>query len=591
MLSGTLITAAGFMPVGLADSEAGEYVYSIFAVVTLALLISWLAAVTTTPYLGNLILKEHAAGRARRNPYRSGFYQRFRIVVEWCLKHRWSVIGLTLLAFGVSIAGLGVVQKQFFPSSNRPELMVDLWLTEGSTFQATEAQAGKLEALLARDEDVAHVTSYVGGGSPRFYLPLDQQMQHVNLAELVVMTKDPAARERVRERLDTIFASDFPGVRARVQLLPNGPPVGYPVQFRVLGREPEALRRIANQAAAMLREDPDARDVNLNWNEKIKTVRLELDQDKARALGVSSQQVAIALQSVISGFTITQYREGDRLIDIVARAVASERDDLEGVADINIHTRDGRSVPLAQLGRVTLAQEEAIIWRRDRLPAITVRCDVPDHVQPPDVSLRIDKKLDALRATLPPGYAIEMGGAAEESKQAEDSIFAVMPVMLFVIVALLMIQLQSYSRAALVLLTAPLGIIGVVAALLAFRMPFGFVAQLGVIALSGMIMRNSVILVDQIEKSIASGAPAWYAIREAAVRRFRPIMLTAAAAVLAMIPLTRSIFWGPMAVAIMGGLVVATVLTLLFLPALYAAWYRVRKPREVDAGMRARLGI
>jgi len=587
MLTGTLITAAGFLPVGFAKSAAGEYTFSIFAVVGIALLTSWVAAVLFIPWLGSRILsREKLMAKAAKHagdPYASPFYRRVKHLVNWCVAHRWVVIGLTLATFVLAIVGFKQgVEKQFFPTTNRPELLIDLWLPQGASVKATDSEVKRVEAMLAGDPElkgrISHYAAYVGMGSVRFFLPLDPQMPNDNFAQFVLMTTDLQAREAVKVRLEQRLAREFTGLRGRVLRLENGPPVGFPVQFRVSGSDPEKLRAIAGEVAAAMRAHPYAKDVHLDWNERIKQVRLEVDQDKARALGISSQELSQIVNNLLNGVAITQFREGDQLIDVMGRAEGLERNRLSQLADLQVHTRDGRFVPLSQIATLTPELEEGLIWRRDRLPTITVRCDLREGIQAPTVSTDINPKLDALRAKLPPGYRIDLGGTAEKSGHAENSIRTVFPLAIIVVVTLLMIQLQSFQRTLLVLLTAPLGMIGVTASLLLFQAPFGFVAQLGVIALFGMIMRNSVILVDQIEQDIKAGHAAWDAIVGATVRRFRPIMLTALAAILAMIPLTRSVFWGPMATAIMGGLFIATLLTLLFLPALYAAWFRVRPP-------------
>lgn len=590
MLTGTLITAAGFTPVGFAKSGAGEYTFSIFAVVTIALLVSWVVAVVFTPYLGYKILDpKQLLAKAQKHGddiYSTPFYRRVRACVDWCVRRRWLVIVATIVAFIVSLVVLSSgIQKQFFPASSRPELLIDLWLPHGASLKATETQAKKVERLLLDDADmkqsVKYFADYIGNGSPRFYLPLDQQLFNDNFAQFVVTTHDIKAREDLKKRLEERFADEkgeWSGLRARVLRLENGPPVGFPVQFRVSGENLADLRRAAEQVAVVMRANPHVKDVNFDWNEMSKSIRLDVDQDRARALGINSQELATFLNTTLTGMNITQLREGDQLIDVVARATGDERNRMAALADINIHTASGRYVPLAQVAKISYELEEGLIWRRNRLPTVTVRADIRDSTQAPVVSAQINPQLANLRATLPPGFRIEVGGATEESAKGEDSIKAVMPLMLIGVITLLMIQLQSMSRTLLVLLTAPLGLIGVAIALLLFQVPFGFVANLGVIALSGMIMRNSVILVDQIEQDEKAGKPTWEAIVGSTVRRFRPIMLTAAAAILAMIPLTRSVFWGPMAVAIMGGLIVATLLTLLFLPALYAAWYRVKPP-------------
>ena len=580
MLSGTLITAAGFLPIATAKSTTGEYTFGIFAVTTLALILSWFAAVIATPFIGSLLLKEHrvAPGDAPREMFDTPFYRRLRRIIDGCIEHRYKVMAATAASLVLGGLGMQLTEKQFFPSSNRVELMVDLWLPEGASIRATEREAARVEKLLAGNKDVASYVTYVGNGSPRFFLSLDQQLFRTNFSQTVALTKDVEGRERVIAQLRQALADDFPGVRGRVNRVPLGPPVTYPVQFRVQGENPAELKRIADRVAEKVRANPSTVDVNIDWGDRVLALRVDVDQEKARALGVSSQAVSRAAAAVISGMQIGQYRENDRLIDVLLRAPADERASLASLGELAVPTASGRSVPLAQVASVGEALEEPILWRRSRDLTLTVRADIVDSVQAPDITMAIEPALSALRAGLPPGYRIEAGGAWEENSKAQASIAAGMPLVFVLILALLMMQMKSFSRSFMVLLTAPLGIVGVAIALLVFQKPFGFVAMLGTIALGGMIMRNTVILVDQIEQDRAAGAPAWIAIREAAVRRFRPIVLTAAAAVLAMIPLARSVLWGPMAYAIMGGLIVATALTLLFVPALYAAWFRVKRP-------------
>ncbi len=587
MLTGTLITVAGFTPVGFAKSGAGEFAFAIFAVTTIALLTSWIVAVVFTPWLGYKLLDEKALRKFGQehhgDPYETPFYQRFRALMTWCLRRRWTVIVLSVLAFVLGMVLFNtVVQKQFFPPSSRPELLVDLWLPQGAALKATDNEVRRVEALLAGDDKISHYSAYIGNGAPRFYLPLDQQLFSDNFGQLVIVTRGFAEREAVRARLMTAFDApdgSWSHLRTRVQRLENGPPVGYPVVFRVVGENVETLRGIAGAVATVMRGNPDIRDVHLDWNEKAKSIRVDIDQARARVLGVSSQDVAQALQAHQVGVTLTQFREGDQLIDIVWRAGGPDRGSLDRLADLPVPLASGKWVPLAQVAKLTPVLEEGVIWRRDRLPAIQIRADLANSkVTGPTVSQRIDPQLAAIRAQLPPGYRVEIGGTIEESAKNEDALKAVMPLMFVAVITLLMMQLQSIKRTVLALLTAPLGLIGVALALIAFDKPFGFVANLGIIALLGMILRNSVILLDQIEQDEKAGKSTWEAIIGSAVRRFRPIMLTAGTAVLAMIPLSRQIFWGPMAVAIMGGLIIATVLTLLFLPALYAAWYRVKEP-------------
>jgi multidrug efflux pump len=581
MLTGTLITAVGFLPIGLAQSTVGEYTFAIFAVTAAALLISWWVSVYFVPYLGTRLLKApvHAVGDQTvvHELFDSPFYTRFRGVVNWCVQHRWITIGLTVFSLVLGIAGMGKVQQQFFPDSSRLEVLVDLWLPEGTSFAANEAVAAKVEKRLMGLEGVEHVSTWVGSGLPRFALTMDQIFQHSNVSQIVVLASDLAARERLRKQLPELLASEFPEVRARAKLLPNGPPVAFPVMFRVVGADPAKVRQYADQVKAIMHANPNMRGVNDNWNEAIKALRLEVDQDKARALGVSSQAIAQAARTLNSGSTVGQYRDGDKLIDIVFRQPLSERDAIADLAHGYLPTTSGRVVPLSQVATVHFVWEPGVLWRDARDYAATVQGDVVDGIQGATVTAQLNPLFDAIRKDMPGGYRIEVAGAVEESSKGQGSILVGAPLMLFIMFTLLMLQLHSFSRAVLVFLTGPLGISGVAAALLLLDRPFGFVALLGVIALMGMIMRNSVILIAQIEHDRERGVDAWTAIVEAAVMRCRPIVLTAAAAVLAMIPLSRSVFWGPMAVAIMGGLMVATVLTLLALPAMYAAWFRVRR--------------
>ncbi len=587
MLTGTLITAVGFLPIGLAQSAVGEYTFAIFAVTAAALLVSWLVSVYFVPYLGTLLLKNKPhAGTADGQPHElfdTPFYTRFRAAVNWCVQHRWITIGLTIGTLVLGLVGMGKVQQQFFPDSTRLEVLVDLWMPEGSSFAANEAVAKRVEARVMKLDGVASVTTWIGSGAERFVLTLDQIFPQSNASQLIVLAKDIAGREKIRKALPEILATEFPEVRGRAKLLPSGPPVPYPVQFRVVGADPAEVRVIADEVKALMRANPNMRNVNDNWNESVKVLRLDVDQDKARALGVSSQAIAQAARTVNNGSTIGQYREGDKLIDIVLRQPLDERNAITDLANAYVPTTTGRSIPLSQIAKANFAWEPGVLWREGRDYAATVQGDIVDGIQGATVTAQLDPLFAPIRAKLLPGYRIDVAGAVEESSKGTGSIASGAPLMLFIMFTLLMLQLHSFSRAVLVFLTAPLGIAGVAGALLLLNRPFGFVALRGVIALLGMIMRNSVILIDQIEQDRERGVPAWTAIVEAAVRRFRPIILTAAAAVLAMVPLSRSVFWGPMAVAIMGGLIVATVLTLLALPAMYAAWFRVKPPEQERA--------
>ncbi len=579
MLTGTLITAAGFLPIGLARSTVGEYTYAIFAVTVIALVLSWLVSVYFVPYLGTLLLKTkpHAAHDSPHELFDSPFYNRFRRTVEWCVEHRWLTIGATVLSFALGIVGMGQVQQQFFPDSSRPEIMVDIWFPEGTSFAANEETAKRVERRFRQEAGVETVSTWVGSGVPRFYLPLDQVFPQTNVSQFIVVPKDLKVRESLRVKLPALLASEFPEVRGRVKLLPNGPPVPYPVQFRVVGPEPLALRLRADEVKAVMRASPNTRGVNDNWNESVKVLRLEVDQSKARALGVTSQSIAQAARTLLAGSTVGQFREGDKLIDIVLRQPLDERNAITDIGNAYLPTASGKAIPLTQIARPVFTWEPGVMWRENRDYAITVQSDMVEGLQGATVTNELLPELRKLEAKWPQGYQIQVAGTVEESSKGSSSIAAGIPIMLFITFTLLMLQLHSFSRAMLVFITGPLGIAGVAGALILLGRPFGFVALLGVIALMGMIQRNSVILIDQIEQDRARGVPAWEAIVESAVRRLRPIVLTAAAAVLAMIPLSRSVFWGPMAVAIMGGLVVATVLTLLALPAMYAAWFRVKR--------------
>ncbi|CAM3312769.1 efflux RND transporter permease subunit [Polaromonas hydrogenivorans] len=588
MLTGTLITAAGFLPIGLARSVTGEYTYAIFAVTVVALVLSWVVSVYFVPYLGTLLLKvpphvlQVQAGED--NPHEmfdSPFYNTFRRTVNWCVEHRWLTIGATVLIFALGIVGMGRVQQQFFPDSSRPEIMVDIWFPEGTSFAANEATAKRVEQRLMQEEGVNSVSTWLGSGVPRFYLPLDQVFPQTNVSQMIVLPRDLKIRESLRIKLPALLATEFPEVRGRVKLLPNGPPVPYPVQFRVVGIDPLVLRERADEVKAVMRENASLRGVNDNWNESVKVMRLDVDQSKARALGVTSQSIAQASRTMLSGSTVGQFREGDKLIDIVLRQPLDERSAITDIGNAYLPTASGQTIPLMQIAKPVFAWEPGVMWRENRDYAITVQGDIAEGLQGATVTAQLLPALKALEAkwhgSSMSGYRIEVAGAVEESSKGSASIAAGIPIMLFLTFTLLMLQLHSFSRAMLVFITGPLGIAGVAGALILLGRPFGFVALLGVIALMGMIQRNSVILIDQIEQDRASGVPAWDAIVESAVRRLRPIVLTAAAAVLAMIPLSRSVFWGPMAVAIMGGLIVATVLTLLALPAMYAAWFRVKR--------------
>ncbi|AJB46616.1 MULTISPECIES: efflux RND transporter permease subunit [Acinetobacter calcoaceticus/baumannii complex] len=604
MLTGTLITAAGFLPIATAQSSTGEYTRSIFQVVTIALLVSWVAAVLFVPYLGEKLLPDftktgHQAPWYVRlwarltkkpqpqtieisqdhhyDPYQSSFYLRFRKMVEFCVTYRKTVIATTVGIFVLSVLMFKMVPQQFFPPSNRTEILVDLKLEEGASLTATEQAVKKVEQFLSKQKGIDNYVAYVGTGSPRFYLPLDQQLPQASFAQFVVLATSLDDRDEIRRSLETQIKQLLPQVRTRVSLLENGPPVGYPLQYRVSGEDLNLVRKEAQQVAKVIGENPNTTNVHLDWGEPSKIIAIQIDQDRARQMGVSSVDLANFLNASITGSAIEQYREKRELIEIRLRGDQAERVEVASLASLAVPTANGTTVPLAQIAKIEYKFEDGLIWHRNRLPTITVRADIRTKLQPATVVGELAESMDKLRAELPSGYLIEVGGTVEESARGQSSVNAGMPLFLAVVMTLLMIQLKSLSRATIVFLTAPLGLIGVVLFLLLFNKPFGFVAMLGTIALSGMIMRNSLILIDQIEQDRQAGHPTWEAIIDATVRRFRPIILTALAAVLAMIPLSRSIFFGPMAVAIMGGLIVATMLTLFFLPALYAAWFKVKK--------------
>ncbi len=590
MLTGTLVTTAGFIPVGFAKSTAGEYVNSLFWVVGISLVVSWVAAVYFTPWIGNLLLKARPHTGEHRDAYDTRFYRMLRATVSWCVRRRLLVLALTLGAFFVGIAGFKFIPKSFFPASTRLELLVDLWFPEGTSIAETDAQTRALEKRIMADPDQTFVATFVGEGAPRFYLPLDQQLRNPNFSELLVVSKDLAARDRLVGRIRAILAADFPSIRFKVDRLFNGPPVGWAVQMRVTGPDRKEVRRVADEVTVAFRADPALSTVHDDWLEPVPALRLVVDQDRARALGVTSQTIRQTLQAALSGVPIGEFRESDEAVSIVLREAESGRSLLIAVEEAYVPTATGRSVPMSQVARVVPVLEAGIEWRRNRLPSITVRGIIPDGMPSNDVTQRIYDGLKPLRDRLAPGYSIEMQGAVEESAKSQASIAAKAPVMILVMLVLLMIQLQHFGKTMLVFMTAPLGLIGASAALLATGSAFGFVAILGVIALAGIIMRNSVILIDQIDQDMAAGHHPWHATVEAAVRRFRPIMLTAAAAVLALIPIAQSAFWGPMAYAMMGGILAATVLTILVLPAAFALAFRVREPEGSDEELRRDLG-
>ncbi|ANL73772.1 acriflavin resistance protein [Rhizobium phaseoli] len=581
MLTGTLITTAGFIPVGFAASTAGEYVRSLFYVVGIALVTSWFVAVYFTPWLGYMILKQRHHAGEHHDAFDTRFYRRLRGTVGWAVRHRVIVLLLTLGTFVTSLWAFQFIPQNFFPQSSRPEILVDLWLPEGTSIKEVEVQAKALEAKMMDDPDKKFIATYIGEGAPRFFLPLDQQLRNPNFAQLLVMAKDEPARERLIVKLRTILAEDFPSIRGKVDRLFLGPPTGWPVQMRVMGPDRQEVRAIADQVKARFEANPMLGAIHDDWLEQVPAMKLVIDQDRARALGVTSQRVRQMLQTAMSGAPLDDFRDGEETVSIVAREPDSSRSLLSAVNSVYVPTDFGGFVPVSQVAKVVPVMEQGIEWRRNRLPTITIRATLPDGVQPNDVVMKMYADMKDLRDSLPAGYKVEIQGGAEDAAESQMSIAAKAPIMLAVIIVLLMVQLQHFGKAMLVLATGPLGIIGAAAALLISGAPFGFVAILGVIALLGIIMRNSIILVDQIDQDIKAGMHRQEAIVGAAVRRFRPIMLTALTAVLALIPISRGVFWGPLAYAMMGGILVATVLTILVLPAGYALFFG-REPKAKD---------
>ncbi len=633
MLSGTIITVAGFLPVGFSRSSAGEYAGGIFWVVAISLVISWFVAVMFTPLLGVYLLpnfrkEEHAEHHV---PFQTPFHRALRSLIRYCVRRPYRVVAVTVVLFATSLFGFTKLQQQFFPLSSRVELMVDVRMHEGASIHATEKMVQQVESLLipymqrseasspgrqmspqsgpgvspgvAKDPPgetpgprtehtvhdkhehlVSHFTSYIGAGAARFFLALNPDLPNPSFGKIVIQTTGAYAREELRTRLKKEFEQNpcFADATMRVLRLELGPPTGFPVQFRVIGPDPLVVRKIANDVRQVMRKDPAAVDVNLEWDEPSKALQVKIDQDRVRLMGLTPQEVEQSLETYLSGATISQYRDGTETIPVVARAIEEERLDVGSLGSLTLFTQSGKVVPLEQVGTILPTFEEPIVWRRNQERMLTVRCDIIDGVQAPDVTNRITEGLGELKKSLPPGYRIEAGGASEESAKANKAIVAMFPTMVLIMLTLLMSQVHSFKKMFLIFGIAPLGLIGAVGALHLFHAPFGFVAMLGVIALAGMDMRNSVILVDQIEQDIARGMSEWDAVIESSVRRARPVILTAATAILAMIPLTRSVFWGPMAMAIMGGLSMATFLTLINLPALYVILFRVRKEGRTE---------
>ncbi|MDF0729421.1 efflux RND transporter permease subunit [Pseudomonas entomophila] len=578
MLTGTLVTVAGFVPIGLNASSAGEYTYTLFAVIAVALLVSWVVAVFFAPVLGVHILDSGKLKAHEAEPGRVG--RAFEGGLLWCMRHRWLTIIGTVVLFALSLFSMRFVQNQFFPSSDRPEILVDLNLPQNASIEETRKAVDRLEAKIKDDPDLVRWSTYIGQGAIRFYLPLDQQLQNPYYAQLVIVSKGFEERAGMIERLQKLLREDFVGIGSNVQSLEMGPPVGRPIQYRVSGKDIDLVRKHAIELATLLDSNEHIGEMIYDWNEPGKVLRVEIAQDKARQLGLSSEDVANVMNSIVSGVPVTQVNDNIYLVDVIARAEDSERGSPDTLQNLQILTPNGTSIPLLSFATVRYELEQPLVWRRDRKPTITLKASVAGEIQPTDLVAQLKPKIDAFAAQLPPGYDVATGGTVEESGKAQGPIAKVIPLMLFLMATFLMIQLHSVQKLFLVVSVAPLGLIGVVLALVPTGTPMGFVAILGILALAGIIIRNSVILVTQIDEFEAQGYSPWEAVVEATNHRRRPILLTAAAASLGMIPIAREVFWGPMAYAMIGGIISATLLTLLFLPALYVAWYKIREPEK-----------
>ena len=582
MLTGTLVTVAGFIPIGLNNSNAGEFTFTLFVVIAVSLLVSWIVAVLFTPLLGVTILPETLKGH---HETKGRFARAFSWILGVAMRWRWTTIAITLAVFGVSLYGMRFVQQQFFPSSDRHELIVDWNLPQNGSIAETSAQMARFEReALTGNPGIDHWSTYVGQGAPRFVLSFDVQPADVSFGQIVIVTKGLDVRDRLKGELQAYLKKTFPGTDALVKLLDIGPPVGRPVQYRVSGPDIARVRDYSQQLAGVLRGNAHLGDVVFDWMEPARVVKVDVLQDKARQLGITSEDIASTLNGVLDGTSVTQVRDNIYLVDVIGRAKAAERHSLETLRDLQLGGTAGQSVPLAAVATLRYEIEQPTIWRRSRQPTITLKAGILDAVQPATVVTQLAPQVAAFAGKLPAGYAVATGGSVEESGKSQGPIVAVVPLMLFTMATILMLQLQSFQRLFLVFAVAPLALIGVVAALLPSGAPLGFVAILGVLALIGILIRNSVILIVQIEHLRDEGRPAWEAVAEATEHRMRPIMLTAAAASLALIPIAREVFWGPMAYAMMGGIIVGTVLTLLFLPALYVAWFRIRQPQEGEPG-------
>ncbi|ATB65219.1 efflux RND transporter permease subunit [Pseudomonas mosselii] len=578
MLTGTLVTVAGFVPIGLNASSAGEYTYTLFAVIAVALLVSWVVAVFFAPVLGVHILSSSKLKPHEAEPGRVG--RAFEGGLLWCMRHRWLTIIGTVLLFALSIFSMRFVQNQFFPSSDRPEILVDLNLPQNASIEETRKVVDRLEARIKDDPDLVHWSTYIGQGAIRFYLPLDQQLQNPYYAQLVIVSKGFEEREGMMQRLQKLLREEFVGIGTNVQSLEMGPPVGRPIQYRVSGKDIDQVRKHAIELATLLDSNEHIGEMIYDWNEPGKVLRIEIAQDKARQLGLSSEDVANVMNSIVSGVPVTQINDNIYLVNVVARAEDSERGSPDTLQNLQIVTPSGASIPLLAFATVRYEQEQPLVWRRDRKPTITIKASVVGDIQPTDLVAELKPSIEGFASQLPVGYEVATGGTVEESSKAQGPIADVIPLMLFLMATFLMIQLHSVQKLFLVVSVAPLGLIGVVLALVPTGTPMGFVAILGILALAGIIIRNSVILVTQIDEFEEQGYTPWDAVVEATNHRRRPILLTAAAASLGMIPIAREVFWGPMAYAMIGGIISATLLTLLFLPALYVAWYKIREPED-----------
>jgi multidrug efflux pump len=583
MLTGTLVTVTGFIPIGLNSSNAGEFTFTLFVVIAVSLLVSWIVAVLFTPLLGVTILPARLKGHHEQKGRVARMFAR---VLAVCMHHRWITIGVTVAAFLLAVFGMGFVQQQFFPSSDRGELVIDFNLPQNASIADTDAQIARFEReQLQGNDGVDHWSSYVGTGAPRFILSFDLQTPNTWFGQMVVVTKGGiAARDRLKAQFETYLKRTFPGTDTFVKLLEVGPPVGRPVQYRVSGPDIVKVKEFSQSLAGIVRNNPHLDNVVFDWMEPARVVKVDVLQDKARQLGVSSEDIATTLNSVLDGTAITQVRDSIYLVNVVGRATAPERASIDTVRDMQLIGLGGRAVPLGAVATVRYEIEQPTIWRRARLPTVTLKASILDTVQPKTIVDQLASQVAEFAKRLPADYSVAIGGAVEESTKSQNPIVAVVPLMLFLMATILMVQLQSFQRLFLVFAVAPLAVIGVVLALLPSGAPLGFVAILGVLALIGILVRNSVILIVQVEYLKKEGRPAWQAVVEATEHRMRPIMLTAAAASLGLLPIAREIFWGPMAYAMMGGIIVGTLLTLLFLPALYVAWFRIKEPDTASAG-------